>query len=143
MEGWLTQRGAAGMKKGWKRRYFALGLDSNALEYYERVRGKDGSGVSTAAESPKLLLFTSRVDVHVFWDWERTICSSLGCHHSCSSCHSLIFRELLRECLAVQGKKGEIDLGGALKVCDLTPKMMDFVLRKASLSTNNGRFCAN
>jgi hypothetical protein len=45
MEGWLSQRaGQGGGKRGWRRRYYALSAESNLLEYYERIRGKDGSG---------------------------------------------------------------------------------------------------
>ena len=47
IEGWLAQRGAGqgpGAKRVWKRRYFALIAETSALEFYERTRGKDGSG---------------------------------------------------------------------------------------------------
>ena len=47
VEGWLAQRGSGlggSAKRVWRRRYYALSAETNALEFYERARGKDGSG---------------------------------------------------------------------------------------------------
>ena len=42
---WLmVVRQGGGSKRGWKRRYFALIAETNTLEFYERTRGRDGSG---------------------------------------------------------------------------------------------------
>ena len=50
MEGWLSKRGAKGLKKGWKRRYCVLRL--NKLEYFERFVNLSG-GASADSDSAK------------------------------------------------------------------------------------------